>query len=89
MRSKPLWALLTGLLMFLAFWVGQTLEASPGASKRLLKANGTTLGYIDGNRVLDANKSLLGYFDDRGTYDASKRKIAGSPLPGLLFCGKI
>jgi len=88
-RYKLLWAVLAALLMILAFWVGRNLEAAPVASRRLEKANGAVLGYVEGNRVLNSSRSLIGYIDDHGTYNASKRKIAGSPLPGLLFCGEI
>lgn len=88
-RYKLLWAFLTAALIILAFWVGQSLEAAPVASRRLEKANGAVLGYIEGNRVLNSSRRLIGYIDNNGTYNASRRKIAGSSLPGLLFCGEI
>ena len=58
----------------------------------LRTVSGGILGYIDSGSgvvaVRGKGKAVIGYVDSGATYNKGKKKIAGSRLPGLLFCGK-
>jgi len=80
------------LIMFMM--AGPIVEAAvldSSSQITLRTAGGGVLGYLDGKgsgkrAVRAKDKSILGWIDNNGTYKKNKSKIAGSPLPGLLFC---
>lgn len=84
------WFWLSGF--FLGTSLGMCISANLSyASERqvLYRANGSLLGYIEGEVVKDSSNKILGYLRNNATYDASNRKIVNNKLPGVLFCGKI
>ena len=77
-------------IFFLGLVFVQIYKLNAASQKTLYGRGGAVLGYIDegsGKRaVRDRSKKVIGYIDNHSTYDKNKSRIAGSVLPGLLFC---
>lgn len=60
------------------------------SARTLRTASGGVMGYVDSGSgkvaVRNSSRKTIGYVDDNGTYNANRKKIAGSRLPGYLFC---